>query len=799
MRLTFEEVFTRATGFPPYPYQKRIGESSDWPDVINIETGLGKTLGVVLPWIYKRRFAEEPVRKQTPRRLIICLPTRVLVEQTYDVAASVLKRLDLHESDESVPARADGPIALKILWGGDVDNDIDRMIDRDMIIVGTQDMLLSRALNRGYAMSKFRWPMHFAILNNDCLWVMDEVQLMGVGVPTSAQMQGFRGIMGTVGPTHTIWMSATLSSDSMITVDHPAKEGGFQEIQLSDHDREVAKVSTITCASKEVVCSPTSVEKDVRKYAKVIASQLVERHRDGTISLAIVNTVARAKAIYSELEGMRLETPIVLLHSHYRPPDRAKSIGRLYREVDLIVVSTQVVEAGADISSRYLLTELAPWPSMVQRFGRCNRRGEFSDALIEWVDIEVEGASKEHLPYESKDLSISRNILAGLSDGSPKNLKEINYESLARVLPTLRRKDLLGLTDTTPDLLGNDLDVSRFVRSTDSSDIYAYWRDINERPSEISPGPHPDELCSVPIEEMKRFVESNGGWIWDYVEGNWRLLTKSNARSIRPGQEILLDVRSGGYSSTKGWTGSEKDRPEAIGALKRPEQRDSQRQESSVVGKWISLTEHTCHVEREITTLSSIYPTEFRNTLELAARWHDIGKSHEAFQRGIADPETVGATIWAKSPNNNYPDYHTVSTDGTKQSRRFFRHELASALALINTYDGDDLDLAAFLVAAHHGKIRMSIRSIPSERGPGGDATFARGVWDGDILPATDITGRPICLDLSPVQFGTSSWTSRMIRLRDRPDLGPFRMAYLETVLRIADQRASAWEGKLDD
>ena len=38
---------------------------------------------------------------------------------------------------------------------------------------------LSRALNRGYGMSRYRWPMHFGLLNNDCLWVLDETQLMG--------------------------------------------------------------------------------------------------------------------------------------------------------------------------------------------------------------------------------------------------------------------------------------------------------------------------------------------------------------------------------------------------------------------------------------------------------------------------------------------------------------------------------------------------------------------------------------------------------------------------------------------
>jgi CRISPR-associated endonuclease/helicase Cas3 len=69
--------------------------------------------------------------------------------------------------------------------GGEEKTDWDLYPEHDAIFIGTQDMLLSRVLNRGYGMSRYRWPMHFGLLNNDCLWVMDETQLMGVGVETS--------------------------------------------------------------------------------------------------------------------------------------------------------------------------------------------------------------------------------------------------------------------------------------------------------------------------------------------------------------------------------------------------------------------------------------------------------------------------------------------------------------------------------------------------------------------------------------------------------------------------------------
>jgi CRISPR-associated endonuclease/helicase Cas3 len=40
------------------------------------------------------------------------------------------------------------------------------------------------------------------------------------------------------------------------------------------------------------------------------------------------------------------------------------------------------------------------------------------------------------------------------------------------------------------------------------------------------------------------------------------------------------------------------------------------------------------------------------------------------------------------------------------------------------------------------------------------------------------------------MQGGAASWTDRVLRLRD--ELGPFRLAYLEMLLRIADETASA-------
>ena len=191
----FVRWFRQATDHEPYPFQIRFACEPTLPELADVPTGMGKTAMAVLGWLWRRRFAEETVRKATPRRLVYCLPMRVLVEQTVDEA-----RKWIAEIEKNYPKEMAQPPNVHILMGGDLDNDWDAYPEGDAILIGTQDQLLSRALNRGYAMSRYRWPMHYALLNNDCLWIMDEVQLMGVGLTTTAQLQAFREKFGTFGP-----------------------------------------------------------------------------------------------------------------------------------------------------------------------------------------------------------------------------------------------------------------------------------------------------------------------------------------------------------------------------------------------------------------------------------------------------------------------------------------------------------------------------------------------------------------------------------------------------------------------
>ena len=93
---------------------------------------------------------------------------------------------------------------------------------------------------------------------------------------------------------------------------------------------------------------------------------------------------------------------------------------------------------------------------------------------------------------------------------------------------------------------------------------------------------------------------------------------------------------------------------------------------------------------------------------------------------------------------------------------------------------------------------------MPEEQPPPDRATdlMARGIIDGDELPAVSWAGitlpkTTLSLELMRMgldEHGRPSWLARMIALRD--ELGPFALAYLETLLRAADMRASSAEAQ---
>ena len=94
--------------------------------------------------------------------------------------------------------------------------------------------------------------------------------------------------------------------------------------------------------------------------------------------LLISNRVAIAQDRFEWVEQTFPNIPRLLIHSRFRRGDRAELEKQIEefekREGPCIVCSTQVIEVSLDISFDTLVTDCAPLDSLIQRFGRVNRR-----------------------------------------------------------------------------------------------------------------------------------------------------------------------------------------------------------------------------------------------------------------------------------------------------------------------------------------------------------------------------------------------------------------------------------------
>lgn len=90
--------------------------------------------------------------------------------------------------------------------------------------------------------------------------------------------------------------------------------------------------------------------------------------------LVILNTIADTNFLFEEL---KLEKNVILLNTHFIPADRSQKIERtkahLEANENVILISTQLIEAGVDIDFPIVYRDLCPLPSLIQSAGRCNR------------------------------------------------------------------------------------------------------------------------------------------------------------------------------------------------------------------------------------------------------------------------------------------------------------------------------------------------------------------------------------------------------------------------------------------
>jgi len=128
----------------------------------------------------------------------------------------------------------------------------------------------------------------------------------------------------------------------------------------------------------------------------------VEKNKENVA--IVVNTVSKAQQIF---ENLKLKNKY-LFHARYVYKDKINKLSGLknfLKDKGGVVVTTQIIEAGVDISFDAIVRELAPLDSIIQSAGRVNRYNVHKERPIYVF------SSDHHLPYRNYQIEETINVL----------------------------------------------------------------------------------------------------------------------------------------------------------------------------------------------------------------------------------------------------------------------------------------------------------------------------------------------------------------------------------------------------
>ena len=367
-----------------FPYQQRVDAllRAGKNVILQAPTGAGKTRAALFPFLDGWRNRPEDF----PRQALYVVPMRVLANQ-FEVEHQHLARTKLHEKGID--------LKVAIQTGSRPE---DRTFERDLIFL-TIDQVLSSFLNIPYSLSNRQANINAGAIVGSYL-VFDEFHLFptdehgnGAMVTTLAMLKMLRHT------TPFVLMTATFSEHM---IDALCKELNAEKVVVPP---------------AELVAMPSQHNKQ-RRFAYrdrvLTANEVLDdlaRHQHRRV-IVIANTVDRVLQLAADLRAdPRGEyTDIQVLHSRMYSGTRAEIEKRIIATFGehgptsavrpTILIATQVIEVGLNITSDALHTEVAPAAALIQRAGRCARfRGEAGDVIIYSVPTNETTGAPDYSPY----------------------------------------------------------------------------------------------------------------------------------------------------------------------------------------------------------------------------------------------------------------------------------------------------------------------------------------------------------------------------------------------------------------
>lgn len=327
-------------------------------------TGSGKTLMLL-------SLASEIIKSKGAKRIIYGLPFLSITEQVESEVLKILKgyeyfvqRIDSKSTNtrfDEIQKELDENPSEKLLQELEALEFQDDTFGYPFIITTFVRIFETLLGNKNHELMKLP---NFS----NCVFLLDEIQslpprLYGFFV---AYLDKFCKLTGSFAIVSTATQPALrLPDDNKEAKDFFLDyEPPFKLLSLSHYENPVFNRYTV-----EVQKSIIDIEQ--------LGHQVLQEEKS---VLVILNTIQDTKDLYNFITGNMDDTNVLLLNTHFTPRDRSLKVylaKRKLRQGDkVILISTQLIEAGVDIDFPVLYRDFATISSVIQSAGRCNRNGK---------------------------------------------------------------------------------------------------------------------------------------------------------------------------------------------------------------------------------------------------------------------------------------------------------------------------------------------------------------------------------------------------------------------------------------
>lgn len=175
-------------------------------------------------------------------------------------------------------------------------------------------------------------------------------------------------------------------------------------------------------------------------YIDKLIEDVIETSSDNLSTMIICNTIKTSLAVYEKVynTGNWDKDDIYYLSTNIIPKDRQIIIDKIKNELKagkrLILVCTQLVEAGVDIDFNMVYRDIAPLPSIIQSAGRCNREANRNFVgIVKVFNLLDERNDKSWSSYiydYNSDIEPTKKCLKHFSDNFTYSIPEGKYLKL---------------------------------------------------------------------------------------------------------------------------------------------------------------------------------------------------------------------------------------------------------------------------------------------------------------------------------------------------------------------------------